>query len=90
MEIHQTIRTNECILANCEKTLVDRKKIILDDFQLAKAFNNYYINTVETNSGNKPLQIINLLKDDITAISKVINTDHDHPSAKQIRSTIEP
>ena len=58
-------------------------------FQHAKVFNNYYVNTVEINSGNKLLQIINLLKDDISAIGKIINTDQDHSSAKQI-STIEP
>ena len=51
-------------------------------FQHAKVFNNYYVNTVEINSGNKLLQIINLLKDDISAIGKIINTDQNHSSAK--------
>ena len=73
MEINQVIWTNKAILANYDKTLTDRKKIISDVFQLIKIFNNYYINTVEINSGNKPLQLINPLQDDISAIAKIIN-----------------
>ena len=73
MEINQVIWTNKGILANYDKTLADRKKIISDVFQLTKIFNNYYINTVEINSGNKPLQIIYPLQDDISVIAKIIN-----------------
>ena len=73
MDINQAILTNKGILANYDKTLADCKKVISDVFQLIKTFNNYYINTVEINSGNKPLQIINPLQDDISAIAKIIN-----------------
>ena len=46
--------TNKGTLADCDITSVDGKKIISDDFELAKTFNNHYINTVEINSGFKP------------------------------------
>ena len=51
-------------LTNCDITIVDGKKIISDDFELAKTFNNH-INTVEINSGFKPLKITNQFKDDL-------------------------
>ena len=51
--------TNKATLTDCDITIVDGKKIISDDFELAKTFNNHYINTVQINSGFKPLKIIN-------------------------------
>ena len=49
--------TNKGTLTDCDITIVDGKKIISDDFELAKTFNNHYINTVEINSGFNPLKI---------------------------------
>ena len=63
-------------------------KIISDDFELAKTFNNHYINTVKINSGFKPLKIINQSKDDFSVIDEIIRTYQDHPSEKQISSWI--
>ena len=60
--------TNKSTLTDCDITIVDRKKIISDDFELAKTFNNHYINTVEINSGFKPLKITNQSKDDLSVI----------------------
>ena len=39
--------TNKGTLTDCDITIVDGKKIIWDDFELAKTFNNHYINTVK-------------------------------------------
>ena len=64
------------------------KKIISDDFELAKTFNNHYINTVEINSGFKPLKITNQIKDDLSVIDEIICTYQDHPSVKQISNAI--
>ena len=46
--------TNKGFLTDCDIAIVDGKKIISDDFELAKTFNNHYINTVEINIGFKP------------------------------------
>ena len=64
------------------------KKIISDDFELAKTFNNHYINTVQINSGFKPLKIINQFKDDLSVIDEIIHTYQDHPSVRQIKNVI--
>ena len=59
---------NKDTLTNCDITIVDGKKINSADFELAKTFNNHYINTVEINSGFKPLKIANQSKDDLSVI----------------------
>ena len=74
-------------MTDCDITIVDGKKIISDDFELAKTFNNH-INTVEINSGFKPLKITNQSKDDLSVIDEIIRTYQDHPSVKQIKNVI--
>ena len=69
--------TNKGTLTDCDITIVDGKKIISDDFELAKTFNNHYINTVEINSGFKPLKITNQSKDDLLVIDEIIHTYQD-------------
>ena len=75
-------------MTDCDITIVDGKKIISDDFELAKTFNNHYINTVEINSGFKPLKITNQSKDDLLVIDEIIHIYQDHPSVKQIKNVI--
>ena len=69
-------------LTDCDITNEDGKKIILDDFELVKTFNNYCSNTVEINSGFKPLKIKNQPKDDFSVIDETICTYQDHPRLK--------
>ena len=64
--------TNKGTLTDCDITIVHGKKIISDDFDLAKTFNNHYINTVEINSGFKPLKITNQSKDDLSILMKLL------------------
>ena len=80
--------TNIGTLTDCDITIADGKKIISDDFELAKTFNNHYINTVEINSGFKPLKITNHSKDDLLVIDEIMCTYQDHPSVKQIKNVI--
>ena len=47
--------TNKGTLADCDIPIADGKKKISNDFELAKLFNNHYINTVK-NSGFKSLK----------------------------------
>ena len=75
-------------MTDCGITIVDGKKIISDDFELVKTFNNHYINTVEINSSFKPLKITNQSKDDLSVIDEIIRTYQDHPSVKQIKNVI--
>ena len=70
------------------KQIADEKKIISDDFELSKTFNNHYINTVEINSGFELLKITNQSKDDLSVIDEIICTYQDHPSMKQIKNAI--
>ena len=88
MEIHQAILTNIGTLADCDITIADGKKIISDHFELAKTFNNHYVNTVKINSGFKPLKAANQSKDDFSVIDGIIRKYQDHPSVKQISSAI--
>ena len=73
-------------MTDCDITIVDGKKIISDDFELAKTFNNHYINTAEKNIGFKPLKMTNQSKDDLSVIDEIIRTYH--ASVKQISNAI--
>ena len=55
----KSFMTNKGTLTDCDRTIVDGKKIISNDFELVKTFNNHYINTAEINSGFKTLKITN-------------------------------
>ena len=75
-------------MTDCDITIVDGKKIISDDFELAKTFNNHYINIVEINSGFKPLKITIQSKDDLSVNDEIIRTYQDHQSVEQISDAI--
>ena len=75
-------------MTHCDTTIVDGKMITPDDFELAKPFNNHYINTAEINSGFKSLKITNQFKDDLSIIDEIIRTYQDHLSVKQIKNVI--
>ena len=80
--------TNKGTLIDCHITIVAGQKIISEDFGLAKTFNKQYINTVEINSGFKPLKVTNQSKDDLSVIDEIVRTYQDHPSVKQISNAI--
>ena len=75
-------------MTDCDITIADGEKIISDDFELAKTFNNHYINTVKINSGFKPLKITNQSKDYLSVIDEITRTYQYHPSVKQIKNVI--
>ena len=80
--------TNKGTLTDYDIIIVDGKKIISGDFELAKTFNNHYINIVKINSGFKPLKVTYQSKDDLSVTDEIIRTYQDHPSAKQIKNVI--
>ena len=80
--------TNKGSLTDCDILIVDEEKIISGDFELAKTFNNHYINTVKINSGFTPLKITSQSKDDLSVIDEIICPYQDHPSVKQIKNAI--
>ena len=75
-------------MTDCDTTIVDGKKIISDDFELAKHFNSHYVNAVKIKSGFKPLKITNQSKGDLSLIDEIIRTYQDPPSVKQIKNVI--
>ena len=77
-EFIKSFLTNKDTLTDCDMTILDGKKIILDDFELAKTFNNHYFNTVEINSGFKPLKMTNQSKDNFSVIDEFIHTYQNH------------
>ena len=82
--------TNEGTLTDCDMRIVDGKKIISDDFELAKTFNNHYINTVEIKSGLKPLKITNQSKDEFSVTDEIIRIYQDqYETNKQCNYNIE-
>ena len=54
--------TKKGTLTDCHITNVDGKKIISDDFELPKTFNNHFINTVEINSGFKSTNLLMIIQ----------------------------
>ena len=74
--------TNKGTLTDCNITIVDGKKIISDDFELAKTFNNHYINTVEINSYFKPLKITNQSKDYLSVNDEIIRKISGSPQCE--------
>ena len=54
--------THEGNLTDCAIAIADGKKVISNDFELAKTFSNHYIHTDEINSGFKPLKTTNKSK----------------------------
>ena len=64
------------------------KKIISHDFELAWAFNNHHINTVEIKSGFKYFKITYQSNNDFSVINEIIRTYQDHPSMKQVKNVI--
>ena len=54
--------TNKGNLADCDIAIVDCKKVISNDFELAKTFSNHYIHAYEINSGFKPVKTTNKSK----------------------------
>ena len=75
-------------MTDCDITIVDGKKLISDDFELAKTFNNHDVNTVEKNSGFQPLKITNRSEDDLSVIDEIIHTYQHRPSVKQVDNVI--
>ena len=60
--------------SDCDIIIVDGKKKISDNFEIANIFSNHYINTVETNSGFGPLKITNQSEDDFSVIDEIVHT----------------
>ena len=75
-------------MTDSDITIVDGKKIISDDFELGKTFNNHYFNIVKINSGFKTMRIANQSEYHPSVIDEIIRTYQDHPSVKQIKNVI--
>ena len=65
-------------------------KIICNDHELVKVFNEHYINIIEKLGGEKPTNITEeySFENDKQAIEIICNSYKDHPSILKIRSAI--
>ena len=72
-------------------TLVKEDKIITDDKELVKVFNDHYINIVEKSSGKKPSSIAEyaLSSDDRFMVRLILQQYQNHRSALAIIQSVE-
>ena len=80
--------TNKGMIANKDITLIDRKNVITDEYELSQIFNKHYINIVEKSCGNKPNKIGTTIAslNDSDVINRIIKTYQNHPSVLKIKN----
>ena len=82
--------TNKGFLENKDITLIEGNKIITSERELAKTFNEHYINIVEKSSGIKPKDISQCDKNQNIhkTIREIVKSYENHPSILQIKHNI--
>ena len=65
-------------------------KVISNDYELVKVFNEHYINIIEKSGGGKPINITKEYSffNDKQAVDIICNSYKNHPSILKIRITI--
>ena len=86
----QPFLTNKGFLENKDITLIEGNKIITSERELAKTFNEHYINIVEKSSGIKPKDISQCDKNQNIhkTIREIVKSYENHPSILQIKQNI--
>ena len=78
--------TNKGFIGNNDITLIHKNKIISDEKQLTKLFNNYYINIVEKSSGTEPKTSgTNFENTSVQSVRDIANSYKNHPSIIKIQ-----
>ena len=82
--------SNKGHLENVDIMLNHNNKIICNDHELVKIFNEHYINIIEKSGGEKPTNITEeySFDNDKKAIEIICNSYKNHPSILKIRSAI--
>ena len=75
--------TNKGMIASMDKSLIDGKIVIIDNYEISKTFNKHYIN-IDESCPNKPNKVGTTLwylnKSDV--IERIIELYQNHPSIK--------
>ena len=89
-EIIKPFLSNKGHLENVDIMLNHNNKIVCNDHELVKVFNEHYINIIEKLGGEKPTNITEeySFENDKQAIEIICNSYKNHPSILKIRSTI--
>ena len=79
---------NKGMIANKDITLIDRKNVITDEYEISQIFNKHYINIAEKSCGNKPNKIGTTLGslNDSDVIDRIIKSYQNHPSVLKIKN----
>ena len=88
MDFHQSSLINKGFLENKDITLIEGNKIIISKRELAKTFNEYYINIVEKSSGIKPKDISQRDKNQniVKKIREIVKSYENHPGILQMKN----
>ena len=89
-KITKPFLTNKGSTVNNNIQLVENGRIINDDEDVAKTFNEHYINIVENTTGKPPTTVAdsNLQENDKSNVEKIIKTYEHHPSIVKIRENL--
>ena len=76
------------MIANKDITLINRKNVITDEYEISQIFNKHYINIVEKSCENKPNKIGTKLEsfNDSDLIDRIIKSYQNHPSVLKIKN----
>ena len=71
-------------------TLIDRKNVITDEYEISQTFKKYYINIVEKSCGNKPNKIGTTLGflSDSDVIDRIIKSYQNHPRVLKLKISL--
>ena len=88
MAFHQSSLINKGFLENKDITLIEGNKIIISKRELAKTFNEYYINIVEKSSRIKPKDISQRDKNQniVKKIREIVKSYENHPIILQMKN----
>ena len=88
MAFHQSSLINKGFLENKDITLIEGNKIIISKRELAKTFNEYYINIVEKSSGIKPKDISQRDKNQniVKKIREIVKSYENHRGILQMKN----
>ena len=78
--------TNKGMVTSNDKTLIKRKNVITDEYEISQTFNKQYINIVEKRCGSKPNKIGTTLRslNDSDVIRRIIKSYQNHPNVLKI------
>ena len=88
MAFHQSSLINKGFLENKDIILIEGNKIIISKRELAKTFNEYYINIVEKSSGIKSKDISQRDKNQniVKNIREIVKSYENHPIILQMKN----